>query len=147
MYRAPHTTVDQAGPYTTYFQQWHMLRRQGRTAPNPRNQVLHDLESHLSKLYSSTTAIIIQIDANESYQDNHSTLLTWMQRNSLTDIHMYLNNIGPDIATYTRGTRRIDYMFATQNILPYIVQGGIFCLLYTSPSPRDGATSRMPSSA
>ena len=23
----------------------------------------------------------------------------------------------------------------------------IFCLLYTSPSPRDGATSRMPSSA
>ena len=25
--------------------------------------------------------------------------------------------------------------------------GGMSCLLYTSPSPRDGATSRMPSSA
>ena len=27
------------------------------------------------------------------------------------------------------------------------VQGGLICLLYTSPSPRDLSTSRMPSSA
>ena len=27
------------------------------------------------------------------------------------------------------------------------VQGGMICLLYTSPSPRDGLLSRMPSSA
>ena len=33
----------------------------------------------------------------------------------------------------------------------FLLLGGIYammtCLLYTSPSPRDGATSRMPSSA
>ena len=29
----------------------------------------------------------------------------------------------------------------------YKMQGDSSCLLYTSPSPRDGATSRMPSSA
>ena len=28
-----------------------------------------------------------------------------------------------------------------------VVGGSLACLLYTSPSPRDGATSRMPSSA
>ena len=28
-----------------------------------------------------------------------------------------------------------------------VVEGGIDCLLYTSPSPRDGLLSRMPSSA
>ena len=32
------------------------------------------------------------------------------------------------------------------NTRQYLVRRGI-CLLYTSPSPRDGATSRMPSSA
>ena len=32
------------------------------------------------------------------------------------------------------------------NVTPQLVQGPT-CLLYTSPSPRDGATSRMPSSA
>ena len=30
---------------------------------------------------------------------------------------------------------------------PYVAADAMGCLLYTSPSPRDGATSRMPSSA
>ena len=33
-----------------------------------------------------------------------------------------------------------------EQLIPLLDQGDI-CLLYTSPSPRDGATSRMPSSA
>ena len=33
------------------------------------------------------------------------------------------------------------------NVCPDIVDRPKACLLYTSPSPRDGATSRMPSSA
>ena len=37
---------------------------------------------------------------------------------------------------------RIEYPFSPQNRVRYYC-----CLLYTSPSPRDGATSRMPSSA
>ena len=43
-----------------------------------------------------------------------------------------------------------DVAFPKENILD-VGTGygpiGLFCLLYTSPSPRDGATSRMPSSA
>ena len=36
----------------------------------------------------------------------------------------------------------------TQGIIPALINtGGIGCLLYTSPSPRDGLLSRMPSSA
>ena len=39
--------------------------------------------------------------------------------------------------------------WVTHNVLPSIRKNGVYmtCLLYTSPSPRDGATSRMPSSA
>ena len=39
---------------------------------------------------------------------------------------------------------------ATRAQMPYVNQrwlGGMFCLLYTSPSPRDRTRSRMPSSA
>ena len=39
----------------------------------------------------------------------------------------------------------IDVSFDLSN--PYVVVGLLFCLLYTSPSPRDLSTSRMPSSA
>ena len=31
--------------------------------------------------------------------------------------------------------------------LPALKEGGMICLLYTSPSPRDATLSRMPSSA
>ena len=46
-------------------------------------------------------------------------------------------------ATYDN--RSIDYK--NQNKEEGVRQQYTFCLLYTSPSPRDGATSRMPSSA
>ena len=35
----------------------------------------------------------------------------------------------------------------TENLQKAIERNGITCLLYTSPSPRDGSVSRMPSSA
>ena len=38
-------------------------------------------------------------------------------------------------------------MFGTKTILLIAVSGFLSCLLYTSPSPRDLSTSRMPSSA
>ena len=37
--------------------------------------------------------------------------------------------------------------FVAEELIPYLDEKYNTCLLYTSPSPRDGATSRMPSSA
>ena len=39
------------------------------------------------------------------------------------------------------------FVLFTVNIIEQMLQKGIVCLLYTSPSPRDGLLSRMPSSA
>jgi len=38
---------------------------------------------------------------------------------------MHLHQHDTLIPTYTRGHKRIDYMFATDNIMPYVVKGGI----------------------
>ena len=49
------------------------------------------------------------------------------------------------------GVLNIPYIFKNKTHKFRVLEGKIgkslFCLLYTSPSPRDGATSRMPSSA
>ena len=41
----------------------------------------------------------------------------------------------------------VDYAFHTRKVSMDTLNAYKVCLLYTSPSPRDGATSRMPSSA
>ena len=40
-----------------------------------------------------------------------------------------------------------DMLMQDVAMIPLIHRGGVSCLLYTSPSPRDGLLSRMPSSA
>ena len=59
-----------------------------------------------------------------------------------------VKEIGDD---YTRLAADIDdtekYVDTGSFIFNGLVSGSIFCLLYTSPSPRDLSTSRMPSSA
>src|SRR5665811_2600094 len=60
--------------------------------------------------------------------------------------------------TYGQRTRGVDLSFVEPYLLGYRMAGGIdlfarqnlassYCLLYTSPSPRDRTRSRMPSSA
>ena len=39
------------------------------------------------------------------------------------------------------------YKLINSALATFLVQNGCTCLLYTSPSPRDGTSSRMPSSA
>ena len=50
-----------------------------------------------------------------------------------------------ELIDITRDRRSIIMML----VLPFVLIPGLFgvCLLYTSPSPRDGLLSRMPSSA
>ena len=65
------------------------------------------------------------MDANEAYTEYHSTLHSWLQQHSLIDIHAALHNLDTNISTYNRGSKRIDYIFGTENIIPYITHGGI----------------------
>ena len=55
------------------------------------------------------------------------------------------HGIIPPIITPVDARENVDESGYRQ-LLEYCVQGGL-CLLYTSPSPRDGLLSRMPSSA
>jgi len=124
-YRVPQATITTAGPSTSYYHQWHYLRCQGEPHPDPRSKLLQDLGDHLTSLQNENTAILILMDANEAYTDRNSKLHTWLQQYSFVDVHQALHNHDTSIPTYNRGSRRIDYMFSTPNLLPYVQQGGI----------------------
>ena len=67
------------------------------------------------------------------------------------DLDDYLNDPNGDPLTITPGTLPAGATFdAATNVVtftPTVDNNGDTCLLYTSPSPRDGLLSRMPSSA
>ena len=124
-YRVPKTTINNAGSNTSYYYQWHHLRRKGTPVPDPRQQLLTDLGYYIASVKTDTTAVIIAIDANESYTDRNSPLHKWMMDYSLVDLHMALYDIDTSIPTHNRGSKRIDYIFGTTNIVPYVTNGGI----------------------
>ena len=74
---------------------------------------------------------------------------------AIYDLNQFLNGLSlhqdPDLdfnqdsyLSIKEGKRRVKYFFADPNV---IIAPPENCLLYTSPSPRDLSTSRMPSSA
>ena len=118
VYRVPHTTIAQAGTNTSFYNQWHYLRRKGDPKPDPRSQLLTDLGHHIQQLTQDHIDSLILMDANEAYSDRHSSLHAWIHKHSLTDVHMYLHQHDTAIPTHVRGTKRIDYVFATPSLLP-----------------------------
>jgi len=89
--------------------------------------------------------------------DSRIRLLRWRLRPSATrdcevDPLNILCNRGPEILLTNPGLRRsarglTDRGIRNQEAQPVRQVRRIACLLYTSPSPRDLSTSRMPSSA
>ena len=124
-YRVPKMTISNAGPNTSYYHQWHHLRRQGIPVPDPRQFLLNDLGQYITTIKNDKSAIIIAMDANEAYTDRNSALMKWMTQHSLVDLHMALYNLDTNIPTHNRGNKRIDYIFGTYNIVPYVENGGI----------------------
>ena len=126
VYRVPYNTIAQAGTNTSYYHQWHHLRRQKHKSPDPRSQVLQDLGDYIELLQADYHAIIILIDANESYDERNSSLQKWTTLHSLKDVHQHLHQHDTTISTYARGQKRIDYIFATDNIL--MLYREVYCL-------------------
>ena len=85
----------------------------------------------------TTRSIIVEVD-----RDFNIYIPNIFSRQGVTDDNKFL--IGTDIAVQNINDMRI---YDRWGELIFNYEGPIFCLLYTSPSPRDKRQSRMPSSA
>ena len=66
------------------------------------------------------------------------------------DVDLFISINGHRDAYHNQAIEKLSKWLKEDYINPYVVPQDyvdIFCLLYTSPSPRDYAASRMPSSA
>ena len=87
---------------TSYYQQWHHLHHQHTTVPDPRDQLLTDLSSHIQGISKDKTAILIAMDANEAYTDYQSPLQKWLQKHYLRESLGLVRSLTETVETQVR---------------------------------------------
>ena len=83
--------------------------------------------------------------------ENVSFAYTGQEHDGLRDINLKISDGECVLFCGRSGCGKTTITRLVNGLIPQFyqgeLQGRVLCLLYTSPSPRDGATSRMPSSA
>ena len=109
-YRVCQETNHSPGPNTAFSQQYIAMREEGIREPNPRKQILVDLETLIADQRSRGYRPILLIDANGDYvHGKDATLGNFLLNTGLQD--PFLSRYKNPIRTYLRGSNRIDYIF------------------------------------
>ena len=118
--------VDNAttGPFTVYQQQLSSLKLADRTV-QPRRAFLDDLSRYMDTIKSDDTEIILMGDLNEVVGFDGSGFSKITSAHDLVDIMAHFHPIADEVATYSRGTKRLDYIFCTPNLLSSIISSGV----------------------
>lgn len=123
-YQVCRQTISTAGPKTAFSQQWSILANKGCSNPNPRKQFYQDLDTTIQNLRQQDHLIILAGDFNSTIGDEPAGLDKIVQKHSLTDAIQHLH--GPyECATYSRGSKCIDYFLVSSELLPCLRRGGI----------------------
>ena len=115
---------DTAGPYTVYQQQLSLLKLADRL-DKPRRAFIVDLSKYVDSLATPDTEIILMGDLNEVVGFDGSGFSKITSDHDLVDIMAHFHPIADEVATYARGTKRLDYIFCTPNLLPAILHSGV----------------------
>jgi hypothetical protein len=111
--------VSSSGFNTTFQQQWRLLRNRSIDHPDPRAQLLNDLQENILKWTSRKYEIVVMWDTNESITSKSSKLLQFMANTNISPIHSTFPN-----ASYARGTSCIDFIMGSPGILAATTQSG-----------------------
>ena len=92
--------------------------------------ILHDLLAFIQSRQQHPTLhheFIMCIDANESLSEN-SNLKSFSEENLLIDCLRHLHPSLPEVPTHQKGSKQIDYIFASEGIIDCVKRGGILPL-------------------
>lgn len=125
-----------SGEKTTWKQRQAILTSQAshldHMTPDPRKQFAHDLLELCRSLTLLGHGILLFIDANSHLDDAKSWLHSFLNHSKLTDIYEHRHGFDHAPATYQRGSHRIDFMFASSDVLPHIHTCGYTSFVSTS---------------
>jgi hypothetical protein len=114
--------IKATGFQTTFQQQWRLLRRQSNDLnndPDPRKQMVQDLQTQIIQWTNSKLEVILMWDANEGINKHNSSITRFMANTNLSPAHTHFPN-----ASYARGSTCIDFIMATPTICSAIRHGG-----------------------
>jgi hypothetical protein len=117
--------ISTIGASTAYHQQWHLIRHKGDPNPQPRKQLITDLITEIQKWQRSGADIILGGDFNEKLGDSPEGLARLITKCELVDPHAANHGTAQEPSTYSRGTKRLDYVFISPRVLPFIQHCGI----------------------
>jgi endonuclease/exonuclease/phosphatase family metal-dependent hydrolase len=86
-------------------------------------QLLADLKALVMKARKEDKDIILTGDFNELVGDEPQGMAKVLTAGGLTDAHSHQHG-EVDITTYTRGTKRLDYVFVTPRLVDHILRSG-----------------------
>jgi endonuclease/exonuclease/phosphatase family metal-dependent hydrolase len=102
-----------------------MLPLGGNLHPNPRKAFITDLTTEINMWKSEGAHIILGGDFNESMGDTMDGLAQLASTCKLNDTHGLFHDVTDEPATYVRGRKRLDYILASDGVLPFIRSCGI----------------------
>jgi hypothetical protein len=91
--------------------------------PDPKKIFIEDLTKLVKKARMEEKDIILTGDFNEMVGDDPNGMVKVLSAGGLTDAHSHQHGI-VDITTYTRGTKRLDYVLVTPRLVDHILRSG-----------------------
>jgi endonuclease/exonuclease/phosphatase family metal-dependent hydrolase len=92
---------------------------------NPRTSFITDLIVEVDKWKAAGAHIILGGDFNENLGESTDGLSNLVSTCNLTDVHAFFYDISHEPATYVRGSKRLDYVFVSEGVLPFVQSSGI----------------------
>jgi hypothetical protein len=119
-------TIERSGPNTSYSQQWILLTKLNpQNNPDPRSTAFDDLKSRIAEIREAGQEVIVMMDTNDTLQNTRSALSKWTLETNLIDPLVQRHGTEDEPPTFARGSKRIDYILASEKLSEYISACGI----------------------
>jgi hypothetical protein len=138
-YRVPQSSIAQVGDTIMYAQQWIISRTLGETNPAPRAQFIKDLTRQMRQWQANGNEIILMLDANEQMGTEEEGIQYLTTSCNLTDIHAHRCPNISNMATYSRGSKRIDFILISKNLVDTVTGAGFLPFFQGIESDHRGA--------
>jgi hypothetical protein len=124
---------------TATYQQKLPFAKDKRIDVDPHQEFIHDIIKEIKTIEEdSNNLCILMFDANESIEDNSGAIRKIMAETTLVDTFSQVAGDPGQLATYTRGKKRIDYIMTSQALVPYVSRVGYLAFFESNHSNHRG---------
>jgi exonuclease III len=124
VYQVCNQQASTVGDRTAFAQQLSLLRRNGKDC-SPRKSFYDDLDIQIQEWRDQDYEIILSGDLNEELGADLQGFARISAKHNLVEIIQHFHGTANEPPTYARGTRRLDYIFCTTNLLSSVKRSGI----------------------